>query len=1602
MYFDTSLDDTSFMTNNISEPDRCTCCPFGYHIDLDFVEYTSRATSPTCMSENNFSNNRSINLNRSNVLEKSGNSDAAKQHRQMTTEEYYKTLLANECKEGKMMDDDADPPPVLMSDSFESLMIDFNETLARSSQMSNYKNLDQSSDSRQNGSLDYGGKSGFLRENDPNGSVSVGSSSGSKLKFTNHTAMNSNDGGPYWAKFPQNIENRGKLSLDFLDNNIMKTTSNNDDHYAKISSRKIHLKSPQISPKLAILPVNEENIRLINQQAQAVERLNHLEAEIKNNQSLLKRSTSTMKNSNSNSLGHLDNQLLQEKLNNYVESLKTPANFHEKSTNDVEYANLKIENGFNKPPINSGTYRTALGRAMSSLGNRTDEPNSVSSSQSVPNTPEPPRRNKSIERMRQMSTTSSNFNAANASTPAPPKVPYRQPSPNLFGDFHSLRRVNKDGYSNLNKPNQQYHSALSSNYTSDSEYSQNTTNNNYSNNKYANLRRSRILLGQQNNAGTVAPSLTQNGGYSIPSVLKHQAEPIKIGHRELNGESCTRGEYAQVGSWSTRKSEPIQSFTNGKPSFCNPATATLDESVKCRKCEKEANRYFRSISTYTGPFPEAKPCRECENLRRKLQISEFRPVTFDVSTNIDECQCKLCISHSEKSWISVNIGCDGSEWRKNELIQANLPTLPETCIKCVENSKKMCVSFGINTTEKELNSAATSTECVEVATRKTNTESPELYSSATNTILVTKKDSTTSMDPKILRRLGFAYEKASSTDTPLSYSVGFNTDLSIDTTTSATSDNHRPMCVTIETQTELGKIDTATGLDREDQEFFARNASCGTMESVLHKNMFTMTEKQQNCMIDRSIECSPKCKDNFTIMENESLVSTSVTMALKGEVSESSVSATIFLPCEEEVVKSENCLQPEELDTTSVVLHELKEALKKMNEQNSEVLLQDQESHKVEEAEIGDKKLNLQQSEPDSNNVASSTESFLYRAEPNLENATPSPEKISEKTDSVKEGRNESDEESDDEDDQSFYTESSENENEPNLSTLENNIDEKVGKSSRQESSMLANRSGKFDFSKPRPTRAFALSKAAATKKLLTSKSSEYKYSKSPGSQKKFERTAHQSKSVRVSSLNKGDHLALITDGKCSKNVNNVEKPKVNNILNENSTGLNDVVPIKKPLYEKRQNNATKSVAFSPIKRREKLPQSNEVVNGKSNDATTTLKQRQIFRKSLLIEEELAEVADTLGPLPSELWNTSSPSTQRRTLQCYENLAFSSEKNLDNDGKAPKTNNSTENNNNYRSENSSFSSASSSDDDDGGGTGNVSDDEGTYSTTTMKSVTRKIDKSTPLCNGDEMAISEALRQACEVADSYLKDPDIFPADVKPECALQFLQHDWLKAAGRKSSDPKYVESFLDLLEAHSQTLLHKVVNMCDQNDNTALHYAVSHCNFDIASLLLDSKVCNLNKPNRAGYTPVMLAALCQIQNQTDALVIQRLFQLGNVNIKASQHGQTALMLAASHGKLETSRMLLETGADLNIQDEDGSTALMCAAEHGHLEIVRMLLDNAEVDASLCDDDGSTALSIAVENGHKDIGVLIYAHLNYGSTSGGTGSAIRSQSMPVWC
>src|SRR6185503_18180664 len=57
----------------------------------------------------------------------------------------------------------------------------------------------------------------------------------------------------------------------------------------------------------------------------------------------------------------------------------------------------------------------------------------------------------------------------------------------------------------------------------------------------------------------------------------------------------------------------------------------------------------------------------------------------------------------------------------------------------------------------------------------------------------------------------------------------------------------------------------------------------------------------------------------------------------------------------------------------------------------------------------------------------------------------------------------------------------------------------------------------------------------------------------------------------------------------------------------------------------------------------------------------------------------------------------------------------------------------------------------------------------------------------------------------------------------------------------------------------------------------------------------------------------------------------------------NEHGMTALMRAAYHGRVQMVRVLLEQGADPNVSRNDNFTALSLAAFFGHAEIVDILM-----------------------------------------------------------
>ncbi|KAJ0012933.1 hypothetical protein NQD34_017267 [Periophthalmus magnuspinnatus] len=253
---------------------------------------------------------------------------------------------------------------------------------------------------------------------------------------------------------------------------------------------------------------------------------------------------------------------------------------------------------------------------------------------------------------------------------------------------------------------------------------------------------------------------------------------------------------------------------------------------------------------------------------------------------------------------------------------------------------------------------------------------------------------------------------------------------------------------------------------------------------------------------------------------------------------------------------------------------------------------------------------------------------------------------------------------------------------------------------------------------------------------------------------------------------------------------------------------------------------------------------------------------------------------------------------------------------------------------------------------------------------------------------ERFKLSEKMLSACQNLKRHLSDgTDKRTKDFKD--AIQTLKQEWFNISCQKSTAPHAVDIYLSTFQDVSPMVLQYVVNMADSNGNTALHYCVSYSNFGVVKKLLNTDVCNVNQQNKAGYTPIMLAALASVTSPEHMSVVKELFSKGDVNAKASQAGQTALMLAVSNGSLEMVQALLEQGAEVNLQDDEGSTALMCASEHGHEEILKLLLQQPNCDATLTDSDESTALSIALEGGHKEIAVLLYAHANFSKGNTGT-------------
>lgn len=152
----------------------------------------------------------------------------------------------------------------------------------------------------------------------------------------------------------------------------------------------------------------------------------------------------------------------------------------------------------------------------------------------------------------------------------------------------------------------------------------------------------------------------------------------------------------------------------------------------------------------------------------------------------------------------------------------------------------------------------------------------------------------------------------------------------------------------------------------------------------------------------------------------------------------------------------------------------------------------------------------------------------------------------------------------------------------------------------------------------------------------------------------------------------------------------------------------------------------------------------------------------------------------------------------------------------------------------------------------------------------------------------------------------------------------------------------YMPKFISKEELMNNDTLEKIFALVAKeisDEGGELGWAARYGHAPIVKFLVD-KGADVNKPNKDGNTPLMLAVLKGHRKVVKILLAKD----ADPNLQ-NACGCTALMGAAAYGDAEVIQDLLDKGADPNLRSKfSGSTALDRAASNGHMDAVKTLLE----------------------------------------------------------
>ncbi|MFC0459774.1 ankyrin repeat domain-containing protein [Enterococcus villorum] len=148
---------------------------------------------------------------------------------------------------------------------------------------------------------------------------------------------------------------------------------------------------------------------------------------------------------------------------------------------------------------------------------------------------------------------------------------------------------------------------------------------------------------------------------------------------------------------------------------------------------------------------------------------------------------------------------------------------------------------------------------------------------------------------------------------------------------------------------------------------------------------------------------------------------------------------------------------------------------------------------------------------------------------------------------------------------------------------------------------------------------------------------------------------------------------------------------------------------------------------------------------------------------------------------------------------------------------------------------------------------------------------------------------------------------------------------------------------------------------------TALSSSSTHRESEPARPTMPSPTKKLKEgpPMSTDSSHLLQAVIAKDKHQVQLILNQSTTSINEQNEK----GESPLLVAVHHNMIEIAKLLIDHGADINLQDEIKDSPYLYAAAQGKTEILDYMLEKSEPDQTIVNRFGGNALIPAAEKGH---------------------------------